>query len=70
MTDTTEPDPETPESVRQRTGVSLESLESWAEDLDGFVCHTLDGEGRAYECAGWHARFGHTRPQTAATEEF
>jgi hypothetical protein len=47
----------TPESVRP-DGVSIERLEEAAADYDDFLCHCLDGNGEAYTCAGWAARFG------------
>ena len=45
------------ETVRP-ADVSLADLEAMTEDWDGFYCHHLDEQGRAYECAGWYARFG------------
>lgn len=51
----------TPETVRP-AHISISELEEMSADYDDFMCHCLDAEGRAFSCAGWHARFGRQAP--------
>jgi hypothetical protein len=41
--------------------VTVEQVQAWSADYDGFVCHEPLEGGVHPRCAGWHALFG--RPE-------